>query len=94
MDLPHYAGGDKPGLLHDGISQYCPASAFTSEALAHAVDEDLVPIRDRAPSESRGCLLESQRLAKHEEADRLLQTSGLRLRALGGLYPTDVPSTM
>jgi hypothetical protein len=41
-----------------------------------------------------GCLLESQRLANNEEADRLLQASGLRLLVLGGLYPADVPSTM
>jgi hypothetical protein len=41
-----------------------------------------------------GCLLESERLANNEEADRLLQASGLRLLVLGGLYPADVPSTM
>ena len=41
-----------------------------------------------------GCLLESQRLASNEEADCLLQASGLRLLVLGGLYPPDIPSTM
>ena len=39
-------------------------------------------------------LLESQRLASNEEADRLLQASGLRFLVLGGLYPADIPSTL
>ena len=41
-----------------------------------------------------GCLLESQLFACSKEANRLLQTPGLCLLALGGFDPADVPSPM
>src|SRR5438128_2029857 len=43
---------------------------------------------------ARGCLLESQRFACSEKANRLLQTPGLCFLALGGLDPADIPSPM
>jgi hypothetical protein len=54
----------------------------------------IAPAADGCKRLLDGCLLESQRLASNEEADRLLQASGLRLLVLGGLYPADIPSTM
>jgi len=41
-----------------------------------------------------GSSFQSQYLASGQEANRLLQTSGLRFLVLGGLNPADIPSAV
>ena len=54
----------------------------------------IAPAADGCKRLLGGCLLESQRFACSKEANRLLQTPGLCLLALGGFDPADIPSPM
>jgi hypothetical protein len=72
----------------------CPARPSHFSRVAERSGSEVAPRAVRCNRSLAGCLLESQRLAINEEANRLLQTSGLRLLVLGRLYPADVPSTM